>query len=335
MHSELAEEPGIQARESGYAYLRNLVAAEVAVSRGQFNAAKVLRALAHAHRVLGMQAARLDTGNFSVTDVFQKNLAELESEAGLKQREKPELSVEARNQTQQSSVVRERMRDLMLRSIQSLETHPDVMESQVAQFLWGCYNCGFLVEGERPDACPNCGALAVEFQLFGPFYSATPEHIGQLTPAEILTLLEAIPAQLAESIAGVEEDTLRRKPSAEEWSAKEIIAHMLETDALFVRRVQRVLEDPANPDIRTPVPPWKLHEGQGYERMSVDEVLRRFGEQRAVSLEMVRRLQPEQWARLGNNAGTATSVLDLGTWLAHHDEGHSAQIRRLCGKSLY
>lgn len=160
----------------------------------------------------------------------------------------------------------------------------------------------------------------------------TPEHIGQLSPAEIVSTLEAIPGQLAEIVAGVDNDALSRKPSAEEWSAKEIIAHMFETDALFVRRVRRILEDPANPDIRMSIPPWKLHEGHGDESMSIDELLRLFGQYRNVSLELGRSLGPEQWTRLGNNAGSPTSVLDLGTWLAHHDEGHSAQIRRLCGK---
>jgi hypothetical protein len=43
----------------GKVFLRDLAAAETAVLRGQFNLAKVLRALAHTQRVLGMNAARL------------------------------------------------------------------------------------------------------------------------------------------------------------------------------------------------------------------------------------------------------------------------------------
>ena len=206
------------------------------------------------------------------------------------------------------------------------------MESDVSQFLWGCYNCGYVAEGNRPDACPVCGALGVEFQFFGPFYSATPEHLGQLTPVEILRLMEAAPRQVAELIEDVTDEVLSHKPSEEEWSVNEIIGHMLETDAQFVRRVRVILEGQGIPDISMPIPPWKLHEGKGYDKMSRDEILERFMQNRSASLALVRELTPAQWTRRGDNGGVGTSVLDLGTWLAHHDQGHTAQIKRLCRK---
>lgn len=45
-------------RRGSYAYVRNLAAAEAAVLRGQFNLAKVLRALAHSQRAQALAAAR-------------------------------------------------------------------------------------------------------------------------------------------------------------------------------------------------------------------------------------------------------------------------------------
>jgi len=58
MNTQLRESLIAQVQKGGYAYVRNLVAAEAAILRGQFNVAKVLRAAAHAHRVLAMEAAR-------------------------------------------------------------------------------------------------------------------------------------------------------------------------------------------------------------------------------------------------------------------------------------
>ncbi|MGN6700540.1 MAG: hypothetical protein ACTHMR_20490, partial [Thermomicrobiales bacterium] len=48
-----------QAHTGGAGYVRDLAAAEAAVLSGQFNLAKVLRALAHAQRVQALAAARL------------------------------------------------------------------------------------------------------------------------------------------------------------------------------------------------------------------------------------------------------------------------------------
>jgi rubrerythrin len=332
MDSYFGENLSAQVHASGYAYLRNLVAAEAAILRGQFNVAKILRASAHAHRVLGMEAARLGDKEFSPTDLFATNLAELASALDQVPEELGELDADAKTKLKQSALVRAHARDLMLRSIKSLEAHTDVMESDVAQFLWGCYNCGYIAEGDRPDACSICGALGVEFQLFGPFYSATPEHLGQLTPSEIMTTLEAVPGQLAEIIAGADDESLNRKPSDKEWCVKEIMGHMLETDGLFAKRVRVILEGQGVPDITTPIPPWRLQEGKGYEKMAIEELLERFRQKRSESLAMMRGLRPEQWARQGSNDGTGITVLDLGTWLAHHDQGHTAQIRRLCNK---
>jgi len=84
--------------------------------------------------------------------------------------------------------------------------------------------------------------------------------------------------------------------------------------------------------MRTPVAPWKLHEGKGYESMPIGQILERLQKARAASLAIVRGLTAARWSRRGTLRGVSTSPLDLGTWLAHHDEGHTAQMRRLCSK---
>ncbi len=65
---------------------------------------------------------------------------------------------------------------------------------------------------------------------FGPFYIATPEHLGQLSPREILSTMEMAPSIVAEIISGIDDEMLKRRPSDQEWCVKEIVGHMLETD---------------------------------------------------------------------------------------------------------
>ena len=64
------------------------------------------------------------------------------------------------------------------RAVDSLRQHRDVMESDVAQSLWGCHDCGYIVEKDQPDLRPQCGALGGEFEWFGPFYSVTMSDWG-------------------------------------------------------------------------------------------------------------------------------------------------------------
>jgi rubrerythrin len=306
----------------GHAYVRNLAAAEAAVLRGQFNLAKVLRALAHSQRVQALAAARLVLAEQNPAAALESTLVEL-SDGG-----HALLS-------ERTATVRERARDVAQRALASLQAHRDVPESTVAQIVRGCYSCGNLVEGPSEEACDVCGALAPEFERFEPFYSITPEHLGQRSPTDIATLLATIPEELAVAVAGCDDTTLRHKPAADEWCAKELIAHILETELLFTRRVQAILQHsgPGLAAISTPLPPWKLHEGKGYAEMPVETILAALRETRTATVALVRALTPQQWASRGLNVEGTASVLDLGTWLTNHDLGHLAQLRDLCRSS--
>ena len=321
-------------RNGGYANVRNLGAAETAVLNGQFNVSKVLRAAAHTQRIMALEAARLLAQESEVIELLETILSELDR--GL---EVIELASEANGATKEKlerfGAVRTGLRGIIQRSLDSLASQADlsrqdVLESDVAQSLWGCYGCGHIAEGNRPDFCPLCGALGIEFEWFGPFYLAPAEHLGQLTPKEILTTLELIPDQIADVISAVSENLLARKPSDDEWSIKEIVGHIIETDLLFSRRIRVLLEAQGIPDLPRSAPPWKLHEGKGYETLSQDQLLHRLRGARSTSLALLRSLEAEHWNRRGTLLGSITSVLDLGSWLANHDRGHLAQIRQLC-----
>jgi rubrerythrin len=332
MNTELTPRLIAEVRKGGYAYVRDLAAAEAAVLKGQFNVAKVLRASAHTQRILAIEAARLLAGDLDAANLFQTILTELENESAPEVfTTAPDVDRAVQAKLEQFTIVRERLKDVVRRSLASLSVNDDVMESDVHQFLWGCYACGYIAEGDRPDSCPICGALGVEFEWFGPFYATTPEHLGQLAPSEIPVILETIPDQVEVVISKVSDDVLRRKPSEEEWCVKEIVGHIIETDLLFSQRVRVMLEGQGIPVIPRSAPPWKLHEEKGYEELSADELLERLRRARSASLELVRGLKPEQWTRQGTLLGTITSVLDLGSWLTNHDRGHLAQIRRFCG----
>jgi rubrerythrin len=311
----------------GGAYIRDLAAAEQAVLQGQFNLAKILRAAAHSQRIIAMEAARLLEKEFDEKDLLNAILEEIGADKDVEVAKDVNPAIQKR--LAQSADVRERLRNIVKRSLTSLESNSDVLESHVAQTLWGCYGCGAILEGEPPHSCPICGVLSIEFEGFWPFYSATAEHLGQLRPEEIIDILESIPAEVETFIKDVDIAVLQQKPSADEWSAAEIVGHMLETDIFFTKRARALLEA-QGVELPWSMPPWKLHEGKGYETMQAAEIMTHMRAARTQSLDLLRALTPEDWVRKGLNFGSKTSMLDMGTWVANHDRGHLAQIKRLC-----
>ena len=303
-----------EARQSAMAYVQCLAAAELAVQRGQFNTAKILRAVAHNQRATALQLTRLLATETTPATLLMNVL------------ERTDRSPMTKEAAATSSVVRVRSAELVARALRSLAMDDEIHERDMPLHLWGCYGCGYLAEGERPDVCPSCGALGVEFEWFGPFYSSSPEHLGQLLPDEILATLERVPQQVAAALVEHDDASLQWRPEPGEWCAKEIVGHMIETDALFARRVQTVLAAQGTPTLDTPVPPWQLHEGKSYDVLPTAELLDRLRFGRGVSCNIVSGLTPEQWGRRGLVRGAGTSVLDLGTWLANHDRGHLAQL---------
>ena len=331
MSTDKIQELITQIQVGALAYVRNLSVAEDAVKKGQFNIAKVSRAAAHTQRILAMEAARLMADKTDKTNLLEVISRELKNgdSSNIFEALSDDQS-EYQKKLKQFYLVREKLSEISDRSLSSLESNDDVHESDVQQFIWGCYGCGYLVEGAPPDACQVCGALGVEFEWFGPFYAATPEHLGQLSPQEMIDVLESIPKAVSDAISRVDDDILSKKPSEEEWCIKEIVGHIIETDKLFVKRIETVLKSQGVPEIPRTTPPWKLHEGKGYETLSSAELIRRLEETRAASLKLVKDLKNEDWVRKGTLMGTANSILDLGSWLTNHDRGHLAQIKKLC-----
>jgi rubrerythrin len=318
----------------GAAYVRNLAAAEDAVMKGQFNLAKVLRAAAHSQRIIAMTIARLYPYKGDHLDLLHIILSEVQDQKGTGFfRDGPQEEIPESEELHRLVKVRERLSDILQRAAAGLENNGEITDADVAQFLWGCYGCGYLMEGDSSDTCPLCGALSAEFEWFGPFYSSTPEHLGQLSPEKIIQTLESIPEKVASVLSGVDDEILVRKSSSEKWCVKEVVGHIIETDKAFVQRVESILQSQGVAAIPRAKPPWKLHEGKGYETQSSYELINLLRQVRATSLELVKSLKQESWIRKGTVMGKTVSILDLGTWLANHDQGHLAQIRNLCNAS--
>lgn len=248
-------------------YVRYLIAAEQAVLRGEFNNAKVLRALAYSHRTVAMNAYRATEETISAEQVLRESiLSEPEIQCI---RDAFGLQDEIVS-TQQTTIAAKKARD-------ALSGAADVPEWIISQDVFTCTNCGFIVEGQKPEICPTCSALGSEFQAFGPFFASDAEHLGQQTPDSVVDILSSTVEEITKVTADVADLTMARKPSPTEWSIKEIIGHIIETDTLFIRRIGSLL---TGAGYEQPVPPWKLHEGKNYNERHRDDLIELLGNTR-------------------------------------------------------
>jgi rubrerythrin len=312
------------------AMIRCLVAAEVAVEDGRFNIAKVMRAAAHAARIRAMHLQRLLAVQTSATAAVEAEQVRQHAQHNVLE----EILAHARRHGTEDLIkhlqrlydTAPSLRDISDRAVDSLQHHRDVMESDVAQFLWGCHGCGYIAESHQPDLCPQCGALGGEFEMFGPFYTATDERLGRRRAEEIVAILQESPMALQQALDGVSEDTLRRYPTPDEWCMKEIAGHMVDVTELFLERLRIMLTSETPPSIRPPTPPWRMLEGKGYPDTPVQEIVERFQAVTEQALSRIRVLQSQDWLRLGLQRGKPCNLLDVGTWLANHNKAHLKQI---------
>jgi rubrerythrin len=319
--------------QESQAVIRCLVAAERAVEDGRFNIAKVMRAAAHAARVRAMQLQRLLAAQASP-------VAPVEAEQQRRQAQHTAFAealggasgseIEAViPRLQRLQEAEESLQDILARAVHSLRHHRDVMESDVAQSLWGCHECGYIAETTQPETCPHCGALGAEFDWFGPFYSATDERLGRRRAEEIIAMLQESPTAMANALAGIPDALLRRRPTSDEWCMKEIAGHMLDVTELFLERVRTILDSATLPAIVGPIRPWKILEGKGYPDMAGQEIVRRFSQATEAALARISSFSSKEWTRAGLMRGRSCSILDLGTWLANHNVAHGKQLEAL------
>jgi rubrerythrin len=302
-------------RNSADLYVRNLIAAEQAVLRGEFNNAKVLRALAYSHRAVAMNAYRATEETISAEQALSESIRSASEIQDIQD------AFELENEhvaTQQSAIA--------TKAHKAISGAADVPEWIISQLVFTCTNCGFIVEGQKPEACPTCSALGSEFEAFGPFFASDAEHLGRQTPDSVVGILKRTVDDIVNATESVDDATMAQKPSPSEWSIKEIIGHIIETDILFLRRIDSLL---TGASYEQPVPPWKLHEGKDYNARYRDDLIQLLTETRRATISRIQDLTPKEWATAAVLLGGKRSVLDTGTWIANHDLGHLEQIKRL------
>ncbi|MEQ1891271.1 MAG: DinB family protein [Planctomycetota bacterium] len=146
----------------------------------------------------------------------------------------------------------------------------------------------------------------------------------------VLEVLARTPKEMARIARGLDERQLQRKPAADAWSARDIVAHLRACAEVWGGSIDRMIRED-HPTIRYVSPRGGMKKTD-YLEQSFRVSLRAFSETRAGLLETLRELDAPGWSRratfTGTTLGRDATVLSYARRIADHEVQHLEQLRR-------
>src|SRR5438067_1407378 len=131
---------------------------------------------------------------------------------------------------------------------------------------------------------------------------------------------------VAVAITGAAGPELDFKLAPDQWSVRQIVAHLADSEAANVVRLRQVIAED-NPTLV----PWDQNawaERTDYAKRKPSQALDTMRQLRADNYQLLKDLPPETYSRTGNHLKRGTmSLLDLLRLFAEHAENHTTQIR--------
>jgi hypothetical protein len=151
-----------------------------------------------------------------------------------------------------------------------------------------------------------------------------PHH--RLARRNVMTALRAAPRALARAVGGASGSRLRRRPARGEWSATEVLGHLLDAEVTIAFRMRKLAAEPGSVIVA-----WDQDQWTGalrHRRGDARGMLAAFTALRAANVEQARRLSPAQRRQVGRHPeyGRIRITQMLEHW-AEHDLNHIEQIR--------
>ena len=145
---------------------------------------------------------------------------------------------------------------------------------------------------------------------------------------ELLERLRRGPELLAAVLTGAAGPELDFQPEANQWSIRQIVAHVSDSEVAATFRMRRIIAED-NPTLEA----WDQDAFAmrlDYARRKPSQSLETFRRLRHENYELLRGLEAEAFARTGNHAERGLiSLLELVKLVAADPESHAQQIRRV------
>jgi hypothetical protein len=145
------------------------------------------------------------------------------------------------------------------------------------------------------------------------------------TRAALLDRYREGPAAVRAALADADPSTLDAAPAAGEWSARQVVHHLADSETMSTIRLRRLLAED-EPLVAA------YDENEWAHRLHYDRPLERslalFDAVRASNAELLASLGEDEWARTGTHS--EDGAYGVERWLeiyAEHGHDHAAQIR--------
>jgi hypothetical protein len=135
-------------------------------------------------------------------------------------------------------------------------------------------------------------------------------------------------ATLARLVKGAAPSRLRKRPTPEQWSVTEILAHLADSEVVCAWRLRAILGAPGTPIEAYDQNAWAS--AGHYATRDPGQCLDQFRAVRKANLALLNLLTPEQWSHYGMHAERGKETVEhLVCLMAGHDLNHIQQIERL------
>jgi hypothetical protein len=142
---------------------------------------------------------------------------------------------------------------------------------------------------------------------------------------ELIDQLQRGPAVVRALIYEVKPELRKRRPEPGMWSAHEHAVHLPAIYPLIMRRLEQMLTEPS-PHIQS-YEPSRDDPDDALLRLDLDPEMDRFDRERAMLVERIRKLTPEQWAiQATHDEYTSYGVFTMFRHIALHDMHHAYKI---------
>lgn len=174
-----------------------------------------------------------------------------------------------------------------------------------------CRRCGEMALEQPTAVCPACGAWGSTFQRFWPVY-----WFSEFEPFEALTRLGETPTVVARLLEGLPEPALTARPDDGGWSMHQVVTHLRDAQGVLATRVRLFLEHERPTLSSQAVYEWATREG---EPATTAEIFEQYRGSRADTVETLEELPLRDWWRTGlhEEFGTVTLRQQVSYFAAH------------------
>jgi hypothetical protein len=140
-------------------------------------------------------------------------------------------------------------------------------------------------------------------------------------------VIAALPQQIADirsALGKLTDKQARFRNGPEEWSIKEIVSHLIDTERVFSYRLLRISRND-----KTPLPGFEQEDyvrEAGADELAFDDLLNEFEFLRRANMLAIKNISEEAAARVGSASAAAVSARALIHMLVGHVEHHMASL---------